>query len=322
MNDLIAAEVRRMGAVRAGSIGASEIDPEGLLGRILESEPPRTGARGAKAAIGRWRLGLAGLAVAAGLAIAVLASGGGGVPLSPPSATATLREFALAASAHREQEPPLEPGQFFYRRTQGYGSVGQVWTNRQGGGAYTSTRDTPGIHRIRQGGDRVYLGQIPMGYERMLGLPRSPDALLEVVEESVLNDSQRSGPLSLHGQQRMFRAIEDFLVSAPAPADLKGAFYGALAKLDYVHLIGPTRNQAGRQGIAVGMWFNGGPDTDQVVTAADGTVLNERDDLIFNPRTGALIGTRTVLNGEVQGMAVETGVVDRIGEVPRDGKSR
>lgn len=318
MNDLIAAEVRRAGAVRAATIGPSEIDPAGLLGRILESEPVGTGPRRPRAVV-RWRLGLAGLAVAAGLGIALLAfGGGGGVPLAPPSATATLREFALAASAHREQEPPLEPGQFFYRRTQGYGSVGQVWTNRQGGGAYTSTRDTPGIHRIRHGGDRVYLGHIPLGYERMLALPRSPGALLEVVEKSVLNDRQRSGPLSLHSQQRMFRAIEDFLVSAPAPADLKGAFYRALAKLDYVHLIGPTRNQAGRQGIAVGMWFNGGPDTDEVVTAADGTVLNERDDLIFDPRTGALIGTRTVLNGEVQGMAVETGVVDRIGEVPRD----
>lgn len=52
------------------------------------------------------------------------------------------------------------------------------------------------------------------------------------------------------------------------------------------------------------------------MTAADGTVLNQRSDLIFDRRTGALIGTRTVLNGEAQGMAIRTGVVHAIGDRP------
>ncbi len=319
MNDAFAEGLRGLGAAREESIGASAIGPEELLQRILAAPPARRRSERMRPSIAPRRLGIAVVGAVAAAALAVLVSGGDrGIPLSPPSASATLKEFALAASAHREQEPPLEGGQFYYRRTQGYGAVGQVWTNRQGGGAYTSTRDTPGLHRIKHGGDRVYLGQTPLDYERMLALPRKPAALLAVVEKSVLNDRQRRGDLSLHSEQQVFRAVEDFLVSAPAPSDLKDSFYGALAKLRYVHLIGPTRNQIGRQGIAVGMWFNGGPDTDETVTASDGTVLNERDDLIFDSRTGALIGTRTVLNGEIEGMALETGVVDRIGQVPRD----
>ena len=306
--------VRELGGERESRLGESELDADLLLERILadrQADPVHGGRR---------RLALGGALVAAiATAAVVLLPSGGEDPFTPPDASATLRKLSVLAGARERSEPPLKQGQYFYRRTQGFGSVGEVWVTSKGTGAFTSSQIENGRIQPIRGGNAapIYLGREELTYDEMLDLPRDPGKLLAATKRATFNDAQLAAfDGDLADAQDLFRTIESFLVETPAPADLRAAFYGALARVDYVHLLGSTRTAFGRPGVAIGVWFNGGPDTDEVVTASDGTVLNERDDLIFDRRTGALIGTRIVLNGEEQPLAIQTGVVDAIGDRP------
>jgi hypothetical protein len=55
--------------------------------------------------------------------------------------------------------------------------------------------------------------------------------------------------------------------------------YHVIARLPGMRLIGPTHDPLGRAGVAVGLFFNNQPG---------------RIELIFNPKTGVLLGQRGV----------------------------
>lgn len=311
--------------------------PDETLAAILAIDPQTPeaiAAPGGRTVAGRsaGRRGYRRLALAATAAIAItvgaalLLDGSSNRTFGPSEASAALRELSLAASAHTSSDPPLEPGEYYYRRTIGYGQVHESWTSRSGVSYLrnTPTKDglaPPGsrtgeLERSESGGQFAIFGGIePLTYREMLELPRATDALYEWVRTHV--------QLSIPGDSRppepkaMFFAIREFLITTPVPADLRAALYDVAARLQGIELLGEVENERGVRGLGIGMWRTGGPGDDTVVETAEGVEIHQREDLIFNQRTGEIIGDRIVLNGKPDGQAVvETGIVNEPGERP------
>ncbi|HEX6347494.1 CU044_5270 family protein [Umezawaea sp.] len=147
-------------------------------------------------------------------------------------------------------------------------------------------------------GDKTDMAQ-PAFYE---DLPRDPDQLLAWLRDYT---SQRgSAPTT------MFHFGIQFLTSGIMPADLRGPFLRAMAKIDGVKVVEEASTPDGRTGIALGL------DSD-----------SERRDLIVDPEKGEVIGEQTVAKeqadypwikpGTVTGsVSVTTKVADAIGVVP------
>jgi hypothetical protein len=304
----IESDMRELGDELERRHEGSELDADALLARILAEAPGRPRRpRG-------WAAGVA-LAAAAVIAAILLPTGGSG-PIAPADASATLRELSVLARAREQREPPIADGQYFYRRTQGYGSTGESWTDRKGIGAFWNSNIEDGRRQRITARDAVpiLLGKEELSYEEMLDLPRDPGKLLAVTRRATFNARELGAyEGTVEEDQALFRTIQSFLVEAPAPSDLRAAFYGALARLDHMRVVGQARTAFGKSGVAIGIWFAGGPYGDEIENGPPGTV---REDLIFDRGTGALIGTRTLSGGEVSGGALQTGVVDGIGQRP------
>jgi hypothetical protein len=147
-------------------------------------------------------------------------------------------------------------------------------------------------------GDATDFGQ-PAFYEN---LPRDPDQLLAWLKDYT---AQRGSAPST-----MFHFGIQFLNSGIMPADLRGDFLRAMAKIDGVKVVEEATAPDGRKGLALGL------DGDR-----------ERRDLIVDPDKGEIIGERTVAKddpdypwikaGTVTGsISVMTKVADAIGVVP------
>ncbi len=283
-----------------------------------------TSGRG-RARMPRVALALAAAGATAAVAVAVLAGGSPDQPFGPSTASAALHQLALAATAHKSSDPPLKPGQFYYRRVVGYGSVHESWTSRDGvvyfrrsplGSGPLIPPGTNALERSDSGGAYATFGSLePLTYDEMLDLPRDTDKLYDWVRTHV--------QLSIPGDPRppenktMFFEIREFLITTPVPADLRAAFYDVAAQIPGVELLGAVRNEQGKSGLGIGMWRSGGPDDDSPPETADGVEIHQREDLIFDQQTGEIIGDRTVVNGKASGEAlVEAGIVSDAGERP------
>jgi hypothetical protein len=108
-------------------------------------------------------------------------------------------------------------------------------------------------------------------FRDLSALPTDPDALLSAIEErDIVN-----GP---PGDAETFVLIGELLRENYAPPSVRAALYEVAAQLPGVELVGTVEDAAGREGVAVGYTDRG-----------------ERQELIFDPNTSALLGERTVV---------------------------
>ncbi|MFG1676966.1 CU044_5270 family protein [Micromonospora sp. NPDC049282] len=106
----------------------------------------------------------------------------------------------------------------------------------------------------------------------MAGLPRDPKQLLE----RIYRDSKGHG----NGRdEEAFVFVRDILRSGVVPADLRAALFSAAALIPGVRLVSDSVNLEGRHGVAVAMSDRG----------------KTRVELIFDPKTGEVIGEREVV---------------------------
>nr|BFF01557.1 hypothetical protein GCM10020241_32320 [Streptoalloteichus tenebrarius] len=101
-------------------------------------------------------------------------------------------------------------------------------------------------------------------------LPRDPQQLLD----KIYQDSQGKGP---GPDEEAFVYVRDVLRTGRVPADLRAALFRAAAKIPGMRIVDDAANLEGRKGIAV--------------SRGDGAT---RNDLIFDPETGDVIGERGV----------------------------
>ncbi|MCS7481024.1 CU044_5270 family protein [Umezawaea endophytica] len=147
-------------------------------------------------------------------------------------------------------------------------------------------------------GDTTDFGQ-PAFYE---ALPRDPDQLVTWLTDYT---AQRgSAPTT------MFHFGVQFLTSGVMPADLRGPFLRAMAKIDGVKVVEEATTSDGRKGIALGIGDE-----------------RERRDLIVDPDNGEIIGERAVAADKPDSSWIKPGTVtssvsltikiaDAIGVVP------
>jgi hypothetical protein len=150
-------------------------------------------------------------------------------------------------------------------------------------------------------------GWLPMTYEQIIKLPTDPAQLSDVLSERLYaGQPVASCPVPLGPDGRCphrpvtdldrYGAIVFLLTHYPLPAQLRSALYQALTRLDGIELIGEVTDLAGRRGVGVTI----GPTEEK---------LPRRTVLIFDPATGRLLGTRSVLAAEVPGTRLPPGTV-------------
>ena len=171
----------------------------------------------------------------------------------------------------------------------------------------------PSVHIIDEGpgtSDRSD-GWLPLTYEQIQQLPTDPARLTEVLSERLYaGQPMGSCPippgLDVAAVRCPHRPVTDgdrfvaivFLVTHyPLPAELRSALYQALTRLDGIELTGEVTDLAGRRGVGI---TSSSPDRSRVP---------RRSVLIFDPATGRLLGSRSVLAAEVPGWRLTPGTV-------------
>jgi hypothetical protein len=111
----------------------------------------------------------------------------------------------------------------------------------------------------------------------------------------------------------MFTEVGDLLREEPIPAKVRAALYLVAARIPSIQVLGLTHDGIGRPALAV---------------ALNDTLYGERSELLFDPKTSALLGERSVVvkpppknqvkPGTVSEAAtyITAGIVERIGQVP------
>jgi hypothetical protein len=156
-------------------------------------------------------------------------------------------------------------------------------------------------------------GWLPLTYEQIIQLPTDPARLTDALSErlyagqpmascKVPADWDRRSPLGPCPHRPVtdvdrFGAIVFLLTHYPLPAELRSALYQALTRLDGIKLTGEVTDLAGRRGVGVTI----GPLEEERVP--------RRTVMIFDPATGRLLGSRSVLAAEVPGERLTPGTV-------------
>jgi hypothetical protein len=159
--------------------------------------------------------------------------------------------------------------------------------------------DMVGIQRAPRGafygGEQVIVGG--MALDQAAGLPRDPQALLDLIHE-------RTKGAGKSPEIKALGTITAALRTGVIPADLRAAFYKAAALIPGVTVVDKQATIDGRTGIAIG------------IPSPDG---GTRQETIIDPATGLLIGERNVLLKDYPGFppgtittwtSVRTSVVD------------
>jgi hypothetical protein len=291
----------QLAPVRDKELVAETQAPEAraLLAQILSipisGSPPRRAAGVGVSHRRRW-LAVPAVAVAvAATTIAVLISTSGSSTAS--AAAATLRKAATVA---RAQAPlTLGPGQYAYTKSVdayintvvpagGAGAaynvlvphVREVWLSRNGGRVY-QTNGTPQFPTAQDRQRWIAAGQPDLSEPPMdaklsptppLDLPTDVNALYDHLkhEASAPGDDN---PLYLE----MFTLIGDSLRETAATPAQRAALYQVAARLPGIQLLGPVKDSAGRDGVAVAM-----------------TAESIRHTLTFDPATSALLAEETI----------------------------
>lgn len=156
---------------------------------------------------------------------------------------------------------------------------------------------------------RAPAGQFHGSPQRVLGVqpleeaiataPRDPEALLEVIYTYQRAQGDGDTPY-----EEAFITIADTLRTGVIPADLRAALYQAAALIPGLTVVEEEATLDGRTGIALGMKAH---------------AYDARQEIIFDPGTGLVIGEREVLLEELDGIpagtvtewtAITTSVVD------------
>lgn len=277
-----------------------------------------------------------GLAAALAVVVALLPGGAGKdagqLAPAPASAQAVLQQAARAVS--RQAWQPLRAGQYFYYRSTGgsgrlsarAGEIQDVWVGANGYGRIVQTGpDTllPGgevllfhatAQQLRAERERQRHGRhlrilaysqkyhwVDLDYQQLLHLPSEVAALQRFIEHHATGGGPRFSDI--------FGYVEGVLLgSPPVSPRVTAGLYHVIARLPGMRLVGPTRDALGRRGVAVGLFFPRQPG---------------RIELIFDPRTGALLGERSVsLNAKIMhapvGSIISWSVIERRGVVGSD----
>jgi hypothetical protein len=156
-------------------------------------------------------------------------------------------------------------------------------------------------------------GWLPLTYEQIVELPTDPARLSDVLSERLYAGQpmgsckippgwDRRRPLGPCPHRPVtdvdrFGAIVFLLTHYPLPAELRSALYQALTRLDGIELTGEVTDLAGRRGVGVTV----GPLEEERVP--------RRTVMMFDPATGRLLGSRSVLAAEVPGWRLAPGTV-------------
>lgn len=144
-------------------------------------------------------------------------------------------------------------------------------------------------------------------YKELLALPTNVDALQRMLEREAGRGS------SSWRQHEVFTEIGDLLREEPLPAPVRAALYRVAARIPGIRMLGLRRDAIGRPALAV---------------ALDDSYDGTRDELLFDPRTAALLGESTVVvkpppafhvppgSSRTGSTYIRSGIVSRIGQVP------
>ena len=251
----------------------------------------------------KWGMAAAGIAAVLALVLAlpaILPSGSGGGP-QPANAAEALSEAADAAAL--QPALSLSPGQYLYSKTQSWGdkyapykwgyidtSTSEVWTAADGSGRiimhYTEqvpSTPSPGQTTPSSGPPEIYTGTDSCTYDEpgrltpvdLSGMSTDVEALRQVVASIALR-GKHDYPEAKQSDMMLDR-IRQTLGAGYGPPEVRAALYRVAAELPGVELLGQVKDPLGRVG-----------------TAVDVTWLGIRNELIFNPATGAVLAQRYV----------------------------
>ena len=261
---------------------------------------------------------------AAGATAAVV---GVGVHGDGNASAATALRQAAAVARRQAPPPPLKPGNYVYSKSvqaflvidgdKGWTALGpkvrEIWIGHRGGllhetsgkPEFLSSRDRE--RWIAAGRPRV---NAPEATEKLppalpIDLPSHPDALFATLRARA--EGNANGVYA-----EMFTLVGDALRETDASPALRASLYEVAARIPGVELLGATTDRAGRRGVSV---------------AYSNSHNHQRDELIFDPKTSALLEEETVAlegnvfdypAGTVTGYAtyVASGVVSRLGARP------
>ena len=267
------------------------------LTRAIAAAPPASSGSRRRRRTRAW--GLRGVLVAAALAIAVVVVwpfGSGGGPSVSPALAATLNRLAQIAAGGRSLVP--HRGQYLYvasASSQEADAIAngkecvtyaperrQVWIGADGSGLL---RETVGTATFTSAADRSLCQAMPTGAISQPGTsnlwfaprcfsigPNNNVNALSTDPRKLLVQMRRAdgGPRSA-GED--FVHVGDFLRETDARPQLRAALYRAAALIPGVQLLGPVRDHLGRSGLGVAY---------------------RNHELIFNPRTAALMAEQTI----------------------------
>jgi hypothetical protein len=290
-----------------------------------EPAKPRRRARNASARRMATRrpvtIATAAVAAAVVLAVSLLSSGSAAGP--SPAVAAVLRHLAQIAARGPSLVPG--PGQYLYVDSvndypsiqmvaHGTGCIAygvdhrQIWIAADGSGLL---RETSGRSTFTSAHDRALClraeskSELGAGTSNMwfadqcfqLG-PTNDMQSLSTNPRTLLRQMQKidGGPRD-PGED--FKRVGDFLRETDARPALRAALYRVAALIPGVQLLGSVRDHSGRRGLGVAFTSHG-----------------VRDELIFNPRTAALLGERGI--GKAPGSSSWAVYVDSrvVGRVP------
>ena len=240
------------------------------------------------------------------------------------SAAPVLRRFAKVARS-QAAPTPVTAGHFRYTKSvQAYTSGGKDWTALSPvvretwfGPSGGLLHETSGKAEFLSVGDRqrwIAAGRPqvnpPEDTEKLppprpLNLPTNPDALYGELHDRSVGHGNGT-------EAEMFTLVGDALRETDASPALRASLYEVAARIHGVELVGPATDRIGRHGVAV---------------AYSDSAIRERHELIFDPKTSALLEEEYVeLDGNsfgypagtVTGYAtyVSSGIVNRLGERP------
>ena len=320
--------LRELGA-EPGPRAESRASARGALAARIE-ESQRLPARAAVPIWRRSRLRL--VAVLASVAALLVALPtlilGGGEKVQP--ALGEVLRAAAATAATQPSEPPPGPGQYFYTRSrEAYlTSVGfnprcathpcdrehpweatrewsalvprirQTWIAANGAGRARAVSAKPefltaGQRRAWMAAGSPHLGSGGVEDFALSGqpfldtssLPTQPRALRRLIEARKI--PLVDGP---PGEAETFTLVGDMLRSTYLPPAFRAALYRVVAELPEVELLGEVEDPVGRKGIGVAF--------------TKGSVTHE---LIFDPKTSALLGEREVASRRIPDLQVPAG---------------
>ena len=284
---------------RAFPAGRLQLRKEQLVSHIHAEQSPRLVPSRRR----QFGLATAGVAAAVSVAAAVVLFGADGAGPSP-AAAAVLRHAARTAAQQPATDPPTA-GQFVYTKSEGAvvntavtddqtinfseRVTREAWIGPDGSGRLRETHSPPSFVTTADKNAWIAAGKpelsgndnsdetYPAGglsYLDLSNVPSDPSQLRQLIEERTIE----GGP---PGDAETFTIVGDLLRETYAPPAVRSALYTIASQLPGVQLVGAVKDELGRRGTAVAYVSHG-----------------VSDELIFDPRTSALLAERQVVTGD------------------------